>query len=254
MKAWLATLAALAMAPVAMAHLGPHPEAGIEFEQRLGAALPLSLPFVNGAGGSETLGHAMRGQPLVLVFGYLGCRDLCATTVPGVAEALDRAGLVAGRDYRAVFADIAADEGPAMLAEGPARLPAADRPAWTFLGANDASIRALTAAAGFRYRYEPDRAAYAHPAGFLVVTPAGGVSRYFMGVRFEPAAVREAVGSPAAEKTGSLADRLLLLCYHFDPSTGRYSATILEAFRVAVVAAFLIGLGLVAWRRTGRAR
>ena len=75
-----------------------------------------------------------------------------------------------------------------------------------------------------------------------------------MGVRFEPSAVREAVATAAAERTGSLADRLLLLCYHFDPSTGRYSATILEAFRVAVVGAFVIGLGLLAWRRVGRAR
>jgi protein SCO1/2 len=248
----IAIVALLLMARAAYAHVGPHPEAGVEFDQHVGAALPLSLPFTNARGVGETLAEAMAGAPAVLVFGYLGCRDLCSMTVPGVAEALRGAGLRPGHDYRAVFADIAPEEDASMLAEGPARVSVEDRAGWSFLGANADSIRTLAAAAGFRYRYEPQREAYAHPAGFMVLTPEGRVSRYFMGVRFEPAEVREALGAARAGRSGSLTDRLLLLCYHFDPATGRYSAAIVQSLRAISGAALVLGAVVFAWRRTRR--
>lgn len=241
-----------ALAPLATdAHVGPHPEAGIAFEQRLGARVPLALPFVDGSGHATTLGDTLARRPAVLLLGYVRCRDLCALTVPGAAEALERAGLQAGRDYRAVFVSIDEREGPAVLAHGSARVPARDRDAWRFLGGNSASVQALAKAVGFTYRYERDRDAFAHPEGFVVLSPDGRVSRYFFGVRFEPSDVRLALAQAAQGRTGGLADRLLLLCYHFDPATGRYTPDILDAVRVlaalcAAVAAFL------AWRWRAR--
>jgi protein SCO1 len=228
------------------AHMGPHPEAGIEFDQHIGSRVPASLSFVDASGARTTLGT--QPAPTVLVLGYLGCRDLCATTLPGVAEALDGAGMVPGRDYRGVFASIDAREGPAMLAKGFERLPASDRPAWRFLGGNPASAEALARDVGFRYRYELEHDAFAHPAGFVVLTPDGTVSKYFFGVRFDARAVGEAVRAAGEGATGSVAQRLLLLCYHFDPATGRYSLAILDALRV-LIGACALGLAAWAWHR-----
>ncbi|HET7403782.1 MAG TPA: hypothetical protein VFJ62_18430, partial [Usitatibacter sp.] len=175
------------------------------------------------------------------------CRDLCSLAVPGTAEALDRAGLRAGRDYRVVFASIDAREDAATLATGMARVPAADRAGWRFVGGNDASARVLAEAVGFRYRYERDRDAFAHPAGLVVLSPDGRVSRYFFGIRFEPADLRLALAQAGQGRTGGLSDRLLLLCYHFDPATGRYTPRIWEALRLAI-AAFAAAAVLLAWR------
>lgn len=235
----------LATAGFGRAHLGPHPEAGIEFDQHPGAALPLDATFLAGSGRRETLRDAMGAGPAVLVLGYLGCRDLCALTVPGVAEALDRAGLRAGRDYRAVFVDIDAREGQALLGQAPQRVPAADRAGWRFLGGDEPAARAVANRVGFRYRYEADRDAFAHPAGFVVATPDGRVSRYFFGVRFDPSDVGEAIRAARGGTLGVMAQPLRLLCYHFDPATGRYSFAILQALRV--LAAACASALLAAW-------
>jgi protein SCO1/2 len=227
--------------------MGPHPEEGVGFDQHIGAQVSLERRFVDSTGAATTLGDAIGAKPTLLVLGYAHCHELCETTVPGVAEALDRSGLVAGRDYHAMFVSIDARENAATLSDGKARVPAADRDAWRFIGGNGEGVRQLAQTVGFRYRYEKERDAFAHPAGFVVLTPQGVVSRYFFGVRFDPPQVRRAVGEAGRGATGSLSDRLLLLCYHFDPLTGRHSAAILEALRAAGFAAVL-GMAILLWR------
>jgi protein SCO1 len=242
-----------AAALCAHAHVGPHPESGIGFEQRPGAQVPLDAPFIDARGSRTTLGAAMDGRPSVLVLGYAACKDLCTTTLPGVAEALDRARLVAGVDYRAVFASIDARESPTVLDAFARRIPAADRDGWRFLGGDAGSVRRLADAVGFRYRYEPEHDAFAHAAGLVVLTPRGEVSRYLFGVRFEPAQLRAALSEARGGTIGALTSRLVLLCYHFDPATGRYSNAILDGLRW-LIAACAIGAMLFAWRGLRRPR
>ncbi|HZZ93789.1 MAG TPA: SCO family protein [Usitatibacter sp.] len=251
----LVLAALMCLAARAQAHFGPHPEAGVGFDQHLGAQVALSLPFIDARGIRETLGDAIGAKPTVLLLGYVRCKDLCALTLPGAAKALDAAGLIPGRDYRAIFASIDAREGPGILAGGSDRLPATDRGAWTFLGANEASAQALTKTVGFHYRYEPERDAFAHPEGIVVLSPQGRISRYLFGASFDASDVRLAVAEAGQGRTGKLSDRLLLLCYHFDPTTGRYTLTIFNALR-ALIAALALAAAWFGWRmlRPHRAR
>jgi protein SCO1/2 len=249
-----ALLVMLALASLAArAHVGPHPETGIAFDQHPGARVPMTDAFVDSNGAHTTLGQAIGRKPTVLVMGYARCKDLCALTVPGAAEALDRAGLVPGRDYEAVFASIDPREDAATLAQVADRVPAADRVAWHILGGDDRSVRALAEAVGFRYRYEPDRDAYAHPEGVAILSPDGVVSRYFFGVRFDSGDVRDALREAGRGRTGGLTQQLLLLCYHFDPATGRYTVRILDALRI-VIGLCALGAMVYAWRLTRRTR
>lgn len=245
MRLW--PLCILLIACPALAHVGPHPEAGIAFDQNRGAHVDRSLGFVDARGARETLANAMRDMPTVLLLGYLKCEDLCTVALPGVAEALERTSLDPTKDYRAVFASIDAREGPAVLATGLERVPPAQRSAWTFLGGDDASAARLARAVGFHYRYEKDRDAFAHPEGIVVLSPDGLVSRYFFGVRYDPADLRLAIAEAGQGRTGRLSDRLLLLCYHFDPATGKYTPRVLDAIRVAIAAFGLVALAF-AWR------
>jgi protein SCO1/2 len=134
-----------------------------------------------------------------------------------------------------------------VLAQGLERIPRADRSGWTFLGANEASSSALGGQVGFHYRYEPERDAFAHPEGVVVLSPNGRISRYLFGMRFEPRDMRLAVAEAGKGGSGSVANQLLLLCYHFDPTTGRYSLAILNALR-ALVAVCAVIAGFFAWR------
>lgn len=242
-----APIVALALAFPAWAHVGPHPEAGIAFDQNLGARVEATLPFIDAQGAHTTLGDAMAAKPAVLLLGYIACKDLCSVTLPATAQALDGAGLVPGRDYRAVFASIDPREDAPTLATGYHRLPAADRIAWSFLGGNEASAKALASSVGFHYRYESERDAFAHPEGIVVLDADGRIARYLFGASFDPADLRLALTEAGQGRTGSLSDRLLLLCYHFDPATGRYSARILDALRI-LIGVCAVAAGVFAWR------
>jgi protein SCO1/2 len=233
---------------------GPNPAAGVGFDPHPGAQLPMELPLVDDAGRAVTLGDALGTKPAVLVLGYLACRDLCPTTLAGATHALRASGLDPGRDYRALFVSIDPRESVAELRKEKAeRIGARARGAWTFLRGEAPAIARLARGVGFRYRYEPARDAFAHAAGFVVLTPAGTVSSYFPGVSFDGGALATALRDAGAGAEGPAASPLLLLCYHFDPRTGRYTLAILDLLRAAI-AVFFVGIALWAWRQHRRKR
>jgi protein SCO1/2 len=55
----------------------------------------------------------------------------------------------------------------------------------------------------------------------------------------------------AENKVGNAAEKLLLYCFHYDPSTGKYGFAILNFIRLGAVATLLgMGaMGFVFWRR-----
>jgi protein SCO1/2 len=110
---------------------------------------------------------------------------------------------------------------------------------WHFLTGDQASIERLTAAAGFRYVWDEQTQQFAHPTGIIVVTPDGRPARYLFGLEYGPRDVRLALVESSEGKVGSVADDLLLYCYHYDPMTGRYGLYIMRALRVAGVATVL---------------
>ena len=204
----------------------------VDFDPHPGARVAADLRF-----REARLGDYLGGAPVVLVLGYVGCVNLCGTTIDGVSSALRDAALVPERDYRALFVSIdPRDE----------KAPPGRHAGWHFL-TGAASAAAVAKAVGLRYYYEPASGEFAHPAGFVVLTPQGEVARYFTGVRYDAAEVRRALADAALGRTQSTYERLLLLCFH-DPVTGRHTAAVLNALRIAMVL-FLAALGLLAWRK-----
>ncbi len=204
----------------------------VEFVPHAGAAVQGELQF-----REARLGDYYGRAPIVLVLGYVGCVNLCGTTLTGVDEALRGTGLVADRDYRALFVSIdPRDE----------RKPPERRRGWHFLtGAASAAQVARTV--GFRYYFEKQSGEFAHPAGFVVLTPQGTVARYFEGVRFDAQALKDGIERAGEGQTSGALDRLLLVCFH-DPVGGRYTATIMATIRVCM-ALLIAAAGLFAWRR-----
>jgi protein SCO1 len=232
---------------------GPDPTRGVAFEQRVGAALPAALRLDDEAGSPLRLGDALAGKPSVLLIGYLQCRDLCDVSLAGATEALREARLVAGRDYRGVFVSVdARDDALARAAARASRIAAAERDGWHFLGADAHAVAALANAAGFRYRSD-DAGGFAHPAGLIVLTPRGTISRYFFGVRFDPQALRRALDDAGREATGGWAEHVLILCSHLDPLTGRYSDAILDALRALIALVAAAGAAWL-WRARRKSR
>jgi protein SCO1/2 len=111
-----------------------------------------------------------------------------------------------------------------------------DRPGaengWHFLTGEEPAIKRLTGVAGFRYAYDEKNDQYAHPAGLIVATPEGRISRYVYGIDFPASALRWALVEASAGKIGTPVDKILLMCFHYDPATGRYSFAIMSALRI----------------------
>jgi protein SCO1/2 len=208
----------------------------IPIEEAMKKLAARKLSFQEG-GRPVELRRFLGGPPLVVQFGYLGCTNLCPTTQDGVGEALRATGLSAGRDYVALFVSIdPRDEAT----------PQGARPGWHLL-TGAAAAEQLARHVGFRYDLDKESGEFAHPAGFYVLAPDGKLSGSFGGVRFDSAAVRNAIlGAAEGRKTTGL-EGFLLRCFH-DPVTGRYSDEILRWLRFAALAC-VAALAVYAWRR-----
>jgi protein SCO1/2 len=233
--------------------VGLPPQPAAEFAPRPGAALPLGAMFVDDAGRAVRLGQLFGRTPVVLVPVYYSCPNLCGTLFEGVLQSLALSGLPAGA-YQLVGVSIDPGDTPARAAERRrAYLGLLPGDGLRLLTGGQAAVAELTAAIGYRYERDGARGEYAHAAGFVVATADGRVARYFPGVRFDPMALRDAVNSAARGETGRFADRLLLLCAHFDPSSGRYSFAALSAVRAVALAVVVVLLGWIWRHRTRRA-
>src|SRR5205807_8191418 len=77
---------------------------------------------------------------------------------------------------------------------------------------------------------------YAHPSGVIVLTSSGKISRYFLGVNVDPGELRAAIVAAARDETGSVIQRFALLCYHYNPITGKYGDVIMSILRASGIA------------------
>jgi protein SCO1/2 len=228
---------------------------GVDFEQKLGATVPLGIHFRDESGREVTLAELGRGKPIVLVPAYYHCPMLCPLVITGVASSLETLKLDVGKDYSVIVVSIDPKETAKMASEAKAHfLHTYDRPGAAqgahFLTGDDPQIHAVMDTIGFHYNYLPEKDQYAHAAGIVVLTPEGKVARYFYGVEYPPRDVRLGLVDASGEKIGSLVDKVILYCCTYDPTTGRYSAAILNIVRLGGVLT-LVALGLfffLSWR------
>ncbi|MEQ1924421.1 MAG: hypothetical protein ABL952_18135, partial [Pyrinomonadaceae bacterium] len=122
---------------------------------------------------------------------------------------------------------------------------------WHFLTGSQASIESATKAAGFGFEWDEKSNQFAHAAAVMIASPDGKLTRYLYGIDYSPKDIKFGIMESAENKVGNPAEKLLLYCYHYDPSTGKYGLAILNVIRLGGIAT-LIGLGamgFVFWRR-----
>lgn len=249
MAAFAAMVLLLAFAAPAAAHDAEAILREVAFEQRIGAELPADAVFRDERGRAVVLPELLDGRPAVLVFTQFDCPNLCPLILESLVASVMAAGIEPGEHYAVLVVSIDAREGPAAAArlerrllDGQLREP--QRAAWHFLTGEEASTRRLAHAAGVRFVYDAESDQFAHPAGVLVLTAAGQVSRYLFGIDFPPRDLRLALVEASRGTLGSVVDRVLLTCYRYDAGTGRYTPVVMTLVRAAGVLTML-GLGLM---------
>jgi protein SCO1 len=227
----------------------------VGFEPELNTQMPLDLVFRDETGKSVVLRDYFGRKPVVLAFVYYSCPMLCDQVQQGVVGSLRMISFNPGRDYDVVFISFDPSETSYMAAaKKKMDLSHFHRPeteaGWHFLTGPKESIEAVTKAANFRYSFDNKSNTFAHASGVMVLTPDGRISRYFYGVEYPGRDMRLGLVDASAGKIGSPVDHVLLFCFHYDPSTATYSASILKLVRLGGVLTIL-GLitGFVFFRR-----
>ena len=232
-------------------HAAPPDLGGIVYEQRLGGALPMTRHFREQDGHDVRLGDLVRDRPTVLALGYFACPSLCGLIRDDLFAALAQSGLRAGADYQLVFlsidaAETASDAATAMRSDLRDYPSPGEAAGWHFLTGWPDDIAAVEDAVGYRSRYDLSLKQFIHPAGLVFLTPGGRVSGYLLGVGYAAGDVR--AGLVRAREGGIARATLpiLLVCFHYDATTGRYSLAVVKLLRlaggltVAMIAALLL--------------
>lgn len=232
----------------------------VRFEQRLNERIPLDLPFKDEDGRAVKLGDYFGRKPVVLAFVYYECPMLCTQVLNGLSGVLELMPESVGTQFDVVTVSFDPRETPLLAAakkkvylDRYARPTAAQ--GWHFLTGEQASITALTEAAGFHYAWDDNTEQFAHASGVIVLTPDGRLSRYFFGIDYAARDVRFALIESSEGRIGAVADKLLLYCYHYNPDTGKYGFVAMRAVRIGggATLAALVGFMVVSIRREHRA-
>jgi protein SCO1/2 len=228
----------------------------VGFDQRLDEQVPLDVTLRDESGRTVRLGDYFRDKPVLLSLAYYSCPMLCGIHLQGLASSLKPLQLSAGKDFTVLTVSFDPRDTPEGAREKKAevlsryeRLGAEH--GWHFLTGDADQIARLTGAVGFRYQYDESRGDFAHPAGVVLLTADGRISRYFFGVDVAPRDLRLGLVETAQGKIGTLVDQVLLFCFHYDPAMGRYSAIALNSVRIGGV---LTILGLAAFIGTALRR
>jgi protein SCO1 len=216
----------------------------VGIEQHLDEQIPPDLNFRDETGKPVRLGNYFGKKPMILNLVYYNCQMLCGEVLSSLESALRVLKFDVGKEFDVLTVSFDPRETPDMATKKKAEFlkrygRAGAAGGWHFLTGPQESIDALTRAAGFQYQYDPKTGQFAHATAIMVLTPDGKIAQYYYGVEYAPKDLRLGLIQASANKIGTLADQVLLYCYHYDPTTGKYGAIISRVLQLSALATVL---------------
>jgi protein SCO1 len=203
--------------------------------QHLNQQLPLDSSFVDETGKPVKLGDYFGKRPAILALVYYTCPMLCSEEMDGLTSSLEMVKLTPGKDFDVVIVSIDPSDTPEQAAKSKALyVKRYGRPetaaGWHFLTGQRPAIDALTNATGFGYVRVPGPdgklSQFAHASAIEIVTPAGKLAQYYLGVEYSPKDMLLGLIDASGNKIGSPVANILTYCYHYDPQTNKHSLII----------------------------
>lgn len=228
----------------------------VDIIQKQGDKIPLDLPFVDETGKDVTLGQFFGKRPVVLALVYYECPMLCTQVLNGVFSSMEALPFTTGKEFDLLVVSFDPGDTPELAAKKKAayferyRRPGSDA-GMHYLTGRQESITALTNAVGFKYKYDETIKQFAHPAAITVLSKTGQISQYIYGIEFAPRDLRLALVEAGDGKVGTAVDQILLYCYHYDPTTGKYGVAIMTMVRLGGILTVAI-LGITVFRNVRR--
>ena len=230
-------------------------DAGLD--QKLGDIIPTDLVFLDESGNEVGLDSFFNsGKPVLLTLVYHNCPMLCSVLLDGVTDAMKQMEWTAGEQFDVVTVSIDPEETTELAqAKKNHYLEKLGRPAaedgWHYLTGDEASIKALADAIGFRYAWIEEIEQFVHPPILTILSEEGRVSRYLQGLTYSPREIRLALVEASNGKVGDPIDFFALYCLQYDPAENGYVVHAANLMRVGgLLTVIVLGAMLfVLWRR-----
>jgi protein SCO1/2 len=213
--------------------------------QNLNTQIPADLVFRDETGQTVRLGDYFGRKPVILSLVYYQCTMLCGEVLNGLDTALRVLKFDVGKEFDVLTVSFDPKDTPAVATLKKSEYlkrykRAGAENGWHFLTGQQPAIDALTKAAGFQYQYDPRSEQFAHATAIMILTPEGKIAQYYYGVEYAPKDLRLGLIQASNHKIGNVVDEVLLYCYHYDPNTGKYGATIFTILRLSGAATILV--------------
>ena len=235
------------VAQAQMANPTPPPNvmSKVGIDQRLNEQIPLDLSFTDEQGTAVHLSKYFGTKPVIVSLVYYRCPMLCTQVLNGMVETFKTLNFSAGKEFEVVTVSIDPAEGPELAREKKEQYVEeygreGVAQGWHFLTGEQPAIARLAQAVGFRYVYDPKSKQFAHGAGIMIATPGGRLARYLYGIEYGARDMRFGLMEAAQNRIGSPVDKILLLCYHYDPTTGKYGVVVANLLKAGGILSVLI--------------
>ncbi|MFB6247531.1 MAG: SCO family protein [Salinibacter sp.] len=230
---------------------------GVGIERQLGSSVPTDLTFRNAAGETVTLGQYLDGEtPVILNLVYHNCPMLCGLMLDGFTSSLQSVEWTPGQEFRVLTVSFNHREGPEVARKKKdVYTKRLDRSGvdegWHFLTGSKASIRRLTDAVGFNFRWIEKKQEYAHPTTQIFLSGDGVVTRYIYGIEVPSGDMRKALVEASNGTVGNAIDQAAMYCFQFDPKKNTYTADAFNIMKIGSVLTLFIlgGMLFMFWRR-----
>ncbi len=232
---------------------------GTEIIDKRGAVVPKDLSLINHLGQPVKLGDYLgQDKPVILTLGYYKCPMLCSLVLNGLMDSMKGQSLKLGRDFSVLSVSINPNETPDLASAKRTNYLKAfgvnDDAPWTFALGKAEDVSKLAESVGFGYKYHKPSGEYVHSAGIFILSPDGVLTRTLYGIAYNPRDLNMSLIDASRGKIGSLMDRIILSCFHYEPDSHKYGVYVFGVMRLAGVLTILVvgSLVLILLRRERR--
>jgi protein SCO1/2 len=219
----------------------------VGIDQQMDAQVPANLKFKDETGKEVTLGSYFGKKPVMLTMVQFTCTLLCSAQMQAMTSSLCDLDYTAGKEFEVLTVSIDPRETPAIGSGAKEeQLATYQRKGaengWHFLTGDEANVKALAKAIGYKYFWDDKSNQYVHPDGIVLLTPDGHISRYFMRLEYHPRDLRFGLIEASHGQIGNVLDQVALSCFHYNPVTGKYSFQVMAFLRIMALATILGGV------------
>jgi protein SCO1/2 len=227
-------------------------------DEHLGDKIDLNLKVQNHFGDHISMGDLFKeGKPAIFTLNYYSCASLCSVQLNAVLNGLRDMDWVPGTQFKMLTLSIDPEETSSLAAQKRGTYLeelGKENASWEFMVGKQQVITDIANQVGYRYTYDEVSKQFAHPAVIMILSPDGTISRYLYGVSYSARDLKFALIEASEGKVGTTVDKVILSCFSYDNSTGRYTASAFGLMRLAgVVTMFFLGAMVTfLWRREKR--